>query len=689
MARRTGFAWVTTWILAWAAGPLLGAPPQADALPDGWHSMQSHVARRLETEDVSRWARQLSAKPWPDAPAEWMLRFSVLRRAGHAKTLSALIDAMAAAQHRPDRNDRRDTADTLIKAGWWEPAQQFCQRMPDTHPGYLPKMVELWEAAGRDPRWIDAWLAARNGEDRPNEKDLASQDPSRLRFWFAIRLRFHHRRGTEGPLIEGLARAVRDDPADLAAALRYLAAVREAGVDEYDPRWIGDVVRPKLAVHCYELGRDLASLRPAAAVVLLERSLALIYTDEDDRIMKQRSRQMAMTREQTRSFEQVLRDATRYDLMYACKRAGKIERAQALLEELTKRYPNGIPPAGLAQFAGQVQAESGARVIANRIRQAEPQRKDSHEYWRERAQYYAGRQERDQAVEAFEKALELARPAPREVENGQGDNFARSLVLGDYVRLLGWNEKGMRLLWRELEASDPTTAFTMGIIDTMLHIERDNTHYLDPGDDRLWAVLAARPQWGFPEHHLLLRLARNAYPDRHSGRADRRAELWSRGEKLCENADPSRAETLGWVMTRHGATKRGIPLLASALSRAGDAEAVSRVNFTLLEAHLDLGDWRAAEAIWPAARNWLTPDEVPPWLARIAVLAAKAGDHDDALRIWTKRVNYDLTDLDRLGDLAKAGMRDRLVDLYRRLATRDPESTAPSAALGRLKHEDH
>ena len=141
-----------------------------------------------------------------------------------------------------------------------------------------------------------------------------------------------------------------------AAAHRYLAAVRQVRVDGYDAGWIGDVARPKLAVQCYELGRDLAWLRPKAGVALLERSLALRYTDEDRRIMEQRSRHMATIRDQERSFERTLRDATRHELMHAYKRAGYAKRAQALLEELTKRYPNGIPPAGLAQFAGQVQA---------------------------------------------------------------------------------------------------------------------------------------------------------------------------------------------------------------------------------------------------------------------------------------------------------------------------------------------
>jgi hypothetical protein len=281
--------------------------------------------------------------------------------------------------------------------------------------------------------------------------------------------------------------------------------------------------------------------------------------------------------------------------------------------------------------------------------------------------------------------MELAKPAPYEIEQGQGENFARALVLGDYVRLLGWNKNGMDLLWRELKAADPKTAYAARIVRMMLDIERDNTYYLQPDDDRLWAFLSARAKWEHLEQHLLMRFAKNAQPDSRVNRPDRRGELWKRGEKLVGDADPIRAGSLAWVMTRYGASKRAIPLLKDVLSREAGAESAGRFAFTLFEAYLHVADWQAAEEIWPAARQRLSPREQPEWLGRIAVLAAKAGDDDDALRIWKTRINYDLTDLDGIDELLEAGMRHPLVQLYKQLAADDPRSTAPGFALQRLE----
>ncbi len=683
------FLWGMTWILALAAMPGLGAQePQADALPDEWWEIERYVVEDLQERNVSQWARELSAEPLGDEPGQWMLRFSVVRRAGHEKTLLRLIDALAKAKHLPDRSDREQMGDTLIGGEWWEPAQQFCERVPGTHPGWGYVMVKRWEEAGRDPKWIDSWLAARDCDDSPSEEDLDSLDPSQLRYWFAARLEFRQRQGTEAALIEELAKAVRDNPANADAALRYLAAVRRLGIDKYDPAWIGAVAKPESMVRCYDLGRDLARLRPKAGMPLLLRSLELKYSDEDQRIMKLRSRRWARAFDQSQSYEQMIRDNTRHELMYAYKKAGDAQKAQALLEELTKRYPNGIPPVGMAQFAGQTQGGSGARVIENRIRKAEPEKKDSYKYWQQRGQYYAGRKEREQAIQAYEKALELAKPAPYEIEQGQGENFARALVLGDYVRLLGWNGNGMRLLWRELKATDPKTAYATRIVRMMLEIERDNTYFMEPDDHRLWAVLEARAKWDHAEQRLLMRFAKNAQPDTHRKRPDKRPELWTRGEKLAKDVDPSRAENLAWVMTRYGGSKRAIPLLTDALSQYTDDEPIARASFTLFYAYLNVGDWRAAEEVWPAARKRLQPHEQPAWLGRVAVLAAEAGDHADALRIWKKRMNYDLTDLRGLDDMAEADLRGQLVQLYEQLAIDDPNSIAPAAALRRIQRDE-
>jgi len=681
--------WGMTSVLAPTAIPVSGdQEPSLEGLPVAGWEIEKFVVAELETKNVSRWARELSVEPWPDEPSQWMLRFSVLRRAGHEGTLIRLLDALATtAENPPGRPEQQQMVRALVDGEWWEAVQHYCERLPEAHPDCVQLLVRHWEEAGREPEWIDEWLVARDRDDPSKVEDQAFLSVSPLRFWAAVRLEFRHRRGTEAALIEELAQAVRDDPTDGDAALRYLAAVSRLPSDAYDPSWLGTVALPQSVVRCYDLGSGLSRLRPKDAIPLLVRSLELEFSDEDRRIMEWRSRRTVVCfvfDVPPRPAEEIVRDGARHQLMRAYSASGEAQKAQELLEELTERYPNGIPPSGLAEYAGAVQAASGARVIEGRIREAEPAKGDSYEYWRERAEYFAGRREMDGAIQAYETALELVEPAEYELEEGQGENFARSLVLGDYCRFLGPNEASMRVLWRELEAVDPGTAYAWRVVSEMLDTEQNNTYFLEPDDDRLWAVLEARPTWGYSEQPLLMRFAENARRSPRSQRTDRRAELWARAEALVEGADPSRAECLGWVMTRNDEVQRAIPLLVDARSRFTDDESIGRASFTLFDAFLDLKDWRAAEVLWPSARSRLTPRELPEWQGRLGILAAKAGDRDDALRLWKQRSNLDLNDLRGLEELANAGLREELEAFYEQLAADDPESVVPGAALHRL-----
>jgi tetratricopeptide (TPR) repeat protein len=674
-----------TWMLMLAAMPAQGASP-LDALRDEWWAIEKHVADQLQDRNVSQWARELSGEPWSDGrPANWMISFNVIRRAGHEEALSRLIDGLVKAEHPPNKGQLEQMVLSLIGGKQWDSAQQFCERMPEAHPRWGSGMVRHWEEVGRDPIWIDDWLVAREREDPPNEEGHDYLNPSQLRFWFSRRLEYRRRQGTAGLLISVLDKAVRDHPEDAGAAHRYLAAVKRVNTGDYDTAWIGTVVKPNSMVHCLDLGRSLTVLNPKAAVSLFQRSLEVKYSADDQRIMEQRTQRSSRMRGfAPRSFERMLRDAAYHELMYVYQKMGDAKKAQALLEELTQRYPDGIPPLGMAQFAGLVQGMSGARVIESRVRQAEPENRDSYKYWRQRGQYFAGRKERGEAIKAYEKALELAQSEPYEIEQGQGENFARALVLGDYVRLLGFNANGMRLLWREQKMTDPQTVFAKRIIRMMLDIEHDNTFFMQPDDDRLWALLEARPKWDSFEGHLLARLAKNAQPQKRIKLRDRRSELWDRGEKMVKDADPSRVGNLASVMTSYGAPERAIPLLVDALSQHTDPKFIARASYTLFRACMDVGDWRAAERIWPEARKRLQPNERVGRLGYIAVLAAKKGDRDDALRVWKKRMNFDLTDLRGLDNLAKSGLRDQLLQLYRQLAIDDPETLASDAALKRI-----
>jgi len=100
---------------------------------------------------------------------------------------------------------------------------------------------------------------------------------------------------------------------------------------------------------------------------------------------------------------------------------------------------------------------------------------------------------------------------------------------------------------------------------------------------------------------------------------------------------------------------------------------------------LHTDNWKGAEEIWPTAREHLTPQEIPDWLGRIAVAAAKASAEDDAMRLWRAKTNFDRTDFRQLDELARLGLKQRLRDFYQQMRQDDPVSWAPEAALKLLQ----
>ena len=79
----------------------------------------------------------------------------------------------------------------------------------------------------------------------------------------------------------------------------------------------------------------------------------------------------------------------------------------------------------------------------------------------------------------------------------------------------------------------------------------------------------------------------------------------------------------------------------------------------------------------------LTPKEVGEWYSRVAVAAAKAGAGSDAMRIWIRVANLSPSRLEGLEDLVGAGLRDELIDFYRKMGKRMPSSEVPASWMER------
>ncbi len=369
--------------------------------------------------------------------------------------------------------------------------------------------------------------------------------------------------------------------------------------------------------------------------------------------------------------EKLIRRWTEAELAASCKEAGQVERAQQLVEGLLG--PDGeMSDLGLVRFAGQVQRASGYRVIEKRIKKAEDEDKDSVQYWLSRASYYVGRKEHDQADDAFQKALALP-----------PDDHRRSAV-GEYARFLirtcKQHDQAKRVLRGELQRTAPNYDVVSPLVSWLLELDSKYNVPISADDPLLWQFLADREMYDYQEERVLKVLSSKS---RSVAAAD---SFYARAVKLAgPDAHPSRRYIVGRILLRADRAQQAAPLLEDAFRRWPHPAMRFQPARPLLAAYLETGDLKSAEKTLRSVRIQLHISELKSWLADLAIAAAKEGDEDNALRLWRKRANVDMNDLDQIDDLLAAGMRQRLLAYYAEVKSRDPNNRAVEAALARLK----
>lgn len=594
----------------------------AAAAADSWE-VERDVIARLRDRDAGEWARALEAQPMPRDGQGLLVRFQVLLRAGHLDRLPEVIDALAPLP------DAADAIDALVGRGCLDLARRALERFTHVDRDTIEDYVRA-RGDGIDEEWLAARVAANDVFYEP---------------WFSL----HVRRGTAGPLLEKLAEGVRGQPTDMKTVTRYLQARRTAEAKD-NPSWMAEVVRLKLASESAEIAGWFMPTYPEVTVFFLEHSLAQPFTEEDDRRLK-----LWLASCPIESMEPRFRDGTKADLARAYQRAGNITKAQTLVEELSARYPDGLPP-GLSGLAGQVQHDSGARVIEGRIRAKEPERKDDAQYWLSRAHYFAGRNEDAETRAAFEKALALAPPS-----------HEKGMILDAFARYLANTARGAEaetLLDRAFTEAEPGSDHAYSVLTRTLHHSDDRSAFPRPDDDRLWRHLAARAVW-HDEGRLLERMARRT--------ADRPA-LWRRAAALTKDADSSRAVMLAGAMIRHGDCRDAIPLLHGVLPLLKQPYPASEARSLLFDALVRERDWKAAEA--------LATDHGHD-LGRVAVAAAETGETREAMRIWARRTNLDRLSSDGVEAMVRAVGQAEVAASYAMIAMRDRRFRVPPS-LGQL-----
>lgn len=659
-----------TVLLALAAVLWLCAAASADNVDDvDWYTVDRQVQSDLQTRDLLAWSDELH-KALANADLKAATQsISVFLRAGQTGRAAAAVERLAGL--KPPEHLISEIEDVLIERELWTPAGKLLDGFPRVRPGRIGRYTAYLMGSPEPPtperlEATEQWLAARY---RLNHEDWGND------YFYLLA-----GRGRLVAFMDNLKKAVTNNPADIDSAGQYLRALDLlAKADRPAVVWLGDVARPKLAVDAYDLGRELAQHNEhAAAVKLFDYSQSLPFTPEDAK--RQR---MSMLMDAV-SHEKLLRFWTKSVLAKSCKVSGDLKRAQALAEELAKFDGQNIPSPDTMQLAGGIQDATGQRVIQGRVTEAEPENKNSVRYWLSRASYFLGRKENEQAAEAYLAALALPPDKSR---------YEAVRAYGDFLLRIAERPNDADQLYRtELKRVGLATSaatYMMGCIKSLdspdPELEKRGLVVKLRWDDSLmWQYLAEQPRWDYEEEHLLRFLLDRA------PKADQETALGQAEELAGPAHDPSRSKIVGWVFSRcWNRPQRALSLIQDAVNRLPkeqNRQEDEGAVFNLFEIHLALGDWRAAEKDFPVASRRLSPRETPEWLGQIAIAAAKAGIAEDAMRLWTAKVNLDLTNSWGLDEMAKPeGMKDRLRKFYGDLAARNPDNAALADILKKLQ----
>jgi tetratricopeptide (TPR) repeat protein len=640
-----------------------------------WWDIEKGVVDELATTDIVSLACSFNSGCLDNNSESCLRWLNILIRAGHRRQAEETITHLSKIYYEESWRWLDPVCDSLIERREMGLARKFLKLLPLTEPSRVASgatllslrsndLLKAWEDEGASENEIDNWLAARSAVNYP--------------FWMKTRCWFRARHGTEEELLKIIEGDVRIAPEDTAKAFLYLDAV------SYSPNqppvdWMGEVCKPRLARESLELGNRLKS-RGAnrAAISLLERSLATPITDVDIHLqgMAQQMVQMPL------DIEETLRQRAIYSLIECYKQVGETGKAKQLLDDSLSKMKETKPHyRWLARMEGEMESQAGSeRPTERELLSEEAEKAGSADYWRQRASYYIGKKDDAKVIEAYQKALELAKPQLSPCCT-KCPMTLRGAILGDYWQYLAMNkriEEAAGLLLKELREVPSEMQSAHAAACGLLRLGDYKNHYpLNPEEPVVWSYLEANNEWDYTENGLLRIMLKNA-PE------EKRDILANRAEALAQGAHPDRQAVVGNILSEMDMPVRAIPLLESAFRHMKKSGRDSCVAFTLFCAYLSMGEWNKAENMLSDIRAQMSPGMLMDYMGRLAISAAQAGAVRDAICLWHKRCNLDLTDFCGLDDLAQKGLRDTFRDYYLSLKKRDPESWVPDRALSMI-----
>ena len=643
---------------------------------DGYQSaeeIQREVTLLLLDKNINDVIKQLD-KEASSTVDSLLRRLVIYSRAGQTSRVRMTLEQLPSATdwQCPAGDDLRSLirdadADNIASQRFYY--ERLC---PDDIDG-SEQLVRLWAGNG-DLKELDTWLAERSNRNKE---------------WLMLRVQARAKSGTAGEVLDGLAADIRANPSDWARLNLYLEANNRADAVQ-DVKWLAETFEARTAGDYFQLGEILRGHSPQAAAKLLQKSLETPFTDADakfvsDEINRYRSVGLSIKI----NWEKQLRYWTKRRLAETYQDLNQSLAAQPLVEELVSMKVDDILTNDIHKFAGVVQSDSGQRVIETKILGDEVARSSTSAYWLERARYYNGREEYRLERDSYREAL-IALAAKPNDNNALNERYE---VVRIFTFFLDQEHNGKedrpeleKLLTTELSSVPPETDYALHIagLITQNELELDalQNSLLAKRPSFLMRLLNGRKEWGKAEKFLISDIM-----DHDDVPSDLRDKIWSSLESLVRDPGSMRAFFLADAMQDTDEWQRAIQLWRGYIEHAHPTnwegykrEAISN----LFTAYCKTEQWRAAEKFLLAQQDSLWRDFAKA-LAEVAVVAAQQNAIDDAMRLWRLSTNLDRPNLEALKELSRTSAKSKLLAMYTKMKTEDPQSSIPDLALRILR----
>jgi hypothetical protein len=641
--------------------------------------IEGKVEQLLRLREVGELANEL-AQSKAVGTEDLLVRLSVFARAGHrARALETLREIAKIYPAAEDKLQIFRVAQRAINADDLAAQRIYYEQIAVNGDDQTAVFIALWSKEG-EARELENWLKARLASD----------------FWWNYWVNLPKSRAARKEVADELAQKIRDNPADFGLVRKYLQVVTPVGSAavveispvlsnigryEQDVSWLADVVKTDSAYEAFDLAIMLKEPYPALAVKLLEKSLALDFTETDLKLYGERAFRTASINPNVKNPEKQLRVWAKQALVEIYQKTNQVRLAQPIVEELTATDMSDIQPFNAFYSAGAVQSVTEMRVVETKILKDEKENANSPAYWLNRAAYYEGRKEKAAVWKTFLQALEKFAYKP--------DDFEASIPrLRILYSLKEYGTDGSEKATAEILRNEFIKARARNDFPYIFQLSRMLGDDFDElreeffvNQDLLPKVLATRAAWHNDEIFLI-----RSVMGRESRDAKKHETAWNQLAELARRDIKKRAFGLADAMINENQESKAIPLLEECLKIA-PAEDDGSLHFDredvesrLFDAYIFLQDWQKAEKLWLAGHR-ASGDE----LGRIAVAAAQKGQIGDALRVWKIYANFDRRRLAELGELAKTEAKMPLREFYAQMKTADSLSDVPEKALSILR----